>query len=332
MSVITDQVKLNPTSAPAETEGAMYYDSTSDKVVVWNGTSWEQVSNLIGFEAKGTGGQITDYASGTNNYVVHTFTTSGVFTPTSAFNVDCLVVAGGGSGGSTSQGSCGGGGGAGGVIYKEAHSISSGTSYTITVGSGGGQRTPSGHGYAGNHSYFAYGVAGKELKGFGGGGGAGHLTGYDVGDNGGSGGGSENNTSTSSSTQTNHNGGTGYGTAGGAGILVPYYNAGGGGGASVAGGAASSGTTGTGGNGKAFSITGTSVTYAGGGSGGAYLAGTVGAAGTGGGGTGGNNAGSDGTAATVNTGGGGGGGGRHNYSSHRGGAGGSGIVIIRYTI
>ena len=35
---------LTPSSAPAITEGAIYYDSTSDKVNVWNGTAWEQIS------------------------------------------------------------------------------------------------------------------------------------------------------------------------------------------------------------------------------------------------------------------------------------------------
>ncbi len=60
---------LTPSSAPTATEGAMYYDSTSDKVVVWNGTAWEQVSNLIGFEAKGSGGHITDYSIGSTNYI-----------------------------------------------------------------------------------------------------------------------------------------------------------------------------------------------------------------------------------------------------------------------
>jgi len=97
--VTAPSLVLTPGSAPATTEGAIYYDSTSDKVNVWNGTAWEQISNLIGFEAKASGGHITDYSIGSTNYVVHTFTSSGVFTPTSTFNVDYLVVAGGGGGG-----------------------------------------------------------------------------------------------------------------------------------------------------------------------------------------------------------------------------------------
>ena len=83
-------------------------------------------------------------------------------------------------------------------------------------------------------------------------------------------------------------------------------------------------TPGAGGVGRASSISGTSVTYAGGG-GATDWAGVSAAGGTGGGGAGG----ATGVAGTANTGGGGGGSG---FGSGGSGAGGSGIVIIRYPI
>ena len=87
--------------------------------------------------------------------------------------------------------------------------------------------------------------------------------------------------------------------------------------------------SGAGGNGRATSISGSSVTYAGGGSGAFYPpqnSSTGGAAGTGGGGAGSYS--SSGGNGTANTGGGGGGSNSPNLS----GSGGSGIVIVRYPI
>jgi hypothetical protein len=89
---------------------------------------------------------------------------------------------------------------------------------------------------------------------------------------------------------------------------------------------------GAGGNGSAYPISGTPVTYAGGGGGGA--GGSPGntpisaPGGSGGGGAGGASIG-NGTAGNSGTGGGGGGGG--DSAPKDGGAGGSGIVIVRYS-
>ena len=93
------------------------------------------------------------------------------------------------------------------------------------------------------------------------------------------------------------------------------------------GGASAAGSSITGGNGLASSISGASVTYAGGGGGGVY-GGSSGAGGSGGGGHGGLQGGGI-TAGAVNTGGGGGGWGVSNGGTD-GADGGSGIVIVRY--
>jgi len=57
-----------------------------------------------------TGGTVTQ----ADGYCIHTFTSSGTFTPNTITSVEALVVAGGGGGGSD----LGGGGGGGGVIYN----------------------------------------------------------------------------------------------------------------------------------------------------------------------------------------------------------------------
>jgi len=68
------------------------------------------VGNLPITVSYATGGTITYY----NNYIVHTFTSSGTFTPTSNLTADYLVVAGGGGGGgdggNTTNGFAGGSG------------------------------------------------------------------------------------------------------------------------------------------------------------------------------------------------------------------------------
>jgi hypothetical protein len=243
---------------------------------------------------------------------------SGSPSLTNNFSADLLVVAGGGGGGTSNSG----GGGAGG-FRTATTSLGFGTSYTLTVGSGGAATTK------GNDSTIS-GTGLTTITSTGGG-----FGGSDGGNagNGGSGGGSgygaatagTGNTPSTSPSQGN-NGGTGFNSGGN------YFAGGGGGGAGAVGGNASlSGVTtnaGNGGNGTASSITGTSVTYAGGGGGSGYsLASSlnVGTGGTGGGGAGGNAA--NGGNGTANTGGGAGAGG---FPSFSGGQGGSGVVIVKY--
>src|SRR6056300_1432720 len=79
-----------------------------------------------------SGGTVTTYSSGGNNYRVHTFTSSGTWTNTFSQNVDLLLLAGGGSGGTDN----GGGAGAGGML--EPTSVATlAQGYTITIGGGG---------------------------------------------------------------------------------------------------------------------------------------------------------------------------------------------------
>ncbi|MBT3249409.1 MAG: site-specific integrase [Candidatus Pacebacteria bacterium] len=266
-------------------------------------SKWEKI-DTVGQDA--TGGTIT-YV---DDYTVHTFTSSGTFTPNGVGNVEYLVVAGGGGGGHFS----GGGGGAGG--YLTGTTNASGSS-TITVGNGGAGGTTQGG--DGDDSIFG------SITALGGGGGANGANG----NSGGSGGGGASNSYTggTGTVGQGYDGGDGNGGGG-------YGGNAGGGGASEAGEDGIPNVNGAGGDGLSSSITGSAVTRGGGGggSGDGYSAAlkTGGAGGAGGGGAGGYTG--AGNAGTANTGGGGGGGGRASGggAGYNGGAGGSGIVIIKY--
>jgi hypothetical protein len=290
--------------------------------------------SLYGLAAVGTTPAIAPKASGGNRidydgtYWIHTFNTSGTFTPQTGLSCDYLVVAGGGG----SAGYNGGGAGAGGLrstvtatggggSLESALSVVSGTAYTVTVGAGGS---------AGNNANGSRGTNGSDsifstITSTGGGtSGSGSATLSVVnGSSGGSGGGAggatgQNATAASGTTNQGYAGGDNFNSGG--------YGSGGGGGANAVGANGTTSVSGNGGAGVATSISGSSVTYAGGGGGGSTVDGaTRGTGGTGGGGNGGASA-NAGTAGTVNTGGGGGGG----AHSQNGAAGGSGIVIIRY--
>jgi len=257
------------------------------------------------------------------DYKVHSFTSSGTFTPTivpgtKAF-VEYLVIGGGGGG-------SGGGGGAGG--YRTGYlDVAQGTGLTVTVGAdtpGGG--AASNDGTVGNNSVFSTITSLGGGQAGGGDPGPGHDGGSGGGGGGGNGGvvgGGQNNPGGASTNGNGNAGGYGWTDANSYGI------GGGGGGAGAAGSnAAEGGPGGNGGNGLASSITGSSVTRAGGGGGGGATGGgnkNGGSAGSGGAGAGGNNN-AVGANATANTGSGGGGGG----GSSNGGRGASGIVILRY--
>jgi hypothetical protein len=268
--------------------------------------------------AKATGGVIT-YDS---TYYYHTFGASGTFTPTQSLTADYLVVAGGGGGGR--GGGISGGGGAGGFktsIGGSALSLTSGTSYTVTVGAGGPggtNSTPGLDGVDGSNSVFDTITS---TGGGGGGGGSGAQLDARAGGSGGGGGENSGATGTGGAASP-----SGQGNAGGVGGAInPSTGRGGGGGGAGAVGATGT-ASGNGGAGLSSSITGSSVTYAGGGGGGSYNT-AVGAGGSGGGGAGGDPLilGVNAVAGTVNTGGGGGG-----NTGADGAAGGSGVVVIRY--
>jgi len=263
-----------------------------------------------------TGGTIT--VSGSTR--IHTFTTSGTFTTYASVTSQVLIVGGGGGAGFDG----GGGGGGGGVVYYASQALSG--SYTVTVGGGGAAAA----GYAtngvngGNSS-----VTGLTVALGGGGGGDGHAQTLTLSTGGSGGGGGFANNPDNGTVLAPGSGTSGQGNNGGA----AYYNTagGGGGGAGAVGGAAANQQGGTGGNGVAYSISGTSTYYGGGGGGGSWN-GAPGAGGLGGGGQGGGNHYSgtlqNPTPGTANTGGGGGGNGF--ASDGVSASGGSGIVIIAY--
>jgi hypothetical protein len=206
-----------------------------------------------------TGGTITS-SSGFN---IHSFMSSGTFV-TGTFPIisaDALVVAGGGGGGSNG----GGGGGGGGVIYTSGSSLSTSTSYPVTVGSGGiAALSSTVRGSNGNNSAF------NGITANGGGGGA-SRDGGGAGNSGGAGGGGAG--AIVSPQFTAGSGTAGQGSSGGAGTGSGGDQAcnsagGGGGGAGGAGAAATNNQGGNGGPGISNSITGSSVNYGGGGGGG----------------------------------------------------------------
>ncbi len=118
---------------------------TSIKLTFFGASTYSSGStfNLYGIDAqasvlaKATGGQtITKDA----NYWYHVFNSSGTFTPSQSVTADILVIAGGGGAGYNN----GGGGGAGGLLAHNSQSLTSGTSYTITIGAGGVENTGNG--------------------------------------------------------------------------------------------------------------------------------------------------------------------------------------------
>jgi len=230
--------------------------------------------------------------------------------------VDYLVVAGGGGGGNNSGGAGGGGG-----LLQGSVPIITGTSYTVTVGTGGPGGT-GGNGTVGVNSAFGNIIA------TGGGYGGGNNTAGGSGGTGGGGGAAP--AGSAGATTIGGQGTAGQGNTGGNGL--------GGGSGGQAGGGGGAGTqglnapiiniAGNGGAGIASVISGTATVYAGGGGGGTYPnTSTPGTGGVGGGGAGASVASAAGTAGSTNTGGGGGGGAG---GSGAGGAGGSGIVILSY--
>tara|TARA_B100002019_G_scaffold170163_1_gene147144 strand:+ start:227 stop:1852 length:1626 start_codon:yes stop_codon:yes gene_type:complete len=292
----------------------------------------------VGSGGSATGGTITTYGA----YKVHSFLSSGTWTPPGAGTVDVLIVAGGGGGGAGR----GGGGGAGGMLYRTGLSVT-GQAYTITVGDGGAGATGHSNPAVNGQDSVAFSVTAK--GGGRGGTGVTGTTSISIGAAGGSSGGTTHGADGAvASNQGTFSGWTAKGNAGGNGNGSDNESAGGGGGAGAAGQAGdASGNGGDGGIGFQNDYrTGSNVYYAGGGGAGfgADSGATSGAGGNGGGGAGtaGTSTGSSGagtgvgppTDGTPNTGGGGGGGSYFDSgfssSNVHGADGGSGIVVIRY--
>lgn len=253
----------------------------------------------------------SNYYEGVAAGTITQHTASGTHTATSTGTATILIVGGGAGGGYDLSG----GGGAGGA-REITQSLTSGTGYTVTIGSGGGgSSSTSNRGSNGGSSVF------DSTTVTGGGGGASRSSGGGNSTTDGSGGGGAGVYSSSNSGGSGGNYGNNGGNSAGS-----NYPGGGGGGAGGAGANATvtSAPSGSGGNGGAgqlfstFSSYGVSGYFAGGG-GGAGSGASAGSGGSGGGADGGTNNG------TANTGGGGGGGG----GGGTGGSGGSGVVIVK---
>jgi hypothetical protein len=247
------------------------------------------------------------------------------------FNIDYLVIAGGASGANQHGGGGGAGGlrtsygstSGGGASAEPTLSLTTGTSYSLTVGDGGAGVTWVGANLAGNNGYDS---VFNNITSIGGGGGSSYAT-QTIPSSGGSGGGGG---SQAVSAQTGASGEPGQGYAGGSGFTggTPYPGGGGGG----AGGLGGNATTGVGGNGGdglqndiTVTTTGTGPYYAGGGGSATYGSGTPGTGGSGIGGAG-KYTNSNGNPGNPQTGSGGGG----TNGGFPSGSGGSGIVILRY--
>jgi len=281
------------------------YQSDTNTVGLWHMD--DQTPNVA------SGGTIT--TSGGNT--IHTFTTSGTFTPTFAGDIRVLVVGGGGAGGAgANNGHGAGGGGAGAFVENDALAITA-TPYTVTVGPSVAGNTTT-NGANGNPSSFDVLIT---AAGGGGGGGSNDANSNIAGSNGASGGGGKSFSGAGGTATAGFHGGAGGPSTNG--------NGGGGGGGAGAIGAdalAADRKGGQGGAGLTSSLSGASVQYAGGGGGGTYSSGTAGS-GVYGGGNGSHTG--NGSDATPNTGGGGGGG--SGAATSAGGAGASGIVIVSYS-
>ena len=260
--------------------------------------------------------------------VVESFTSSGTFSvPSGVTAVNVLVVGGGGSGGISNYGG-NGGGGAGGLIYRPGFPVTPGGTVTVTIGDGDPARSGQTNGFRGQDSVFG------TLTAEGGGGGGGMGSPAQAGQPGGSGGGTGENPGTfgtgTQPTQPGDSGTYGFGNPGGD-YTGGGYSAGGGGGAGAAGTTAGGpSVTGHGGIGKAYSISGTSVYYAGGGGASMNNPASAGSGdgGQGGGGWGGKQGQRDAQPGTANRG--GGGGGSNAQLGTNSGGGGKGIVIVQY--
>ena len=275
----------------------------------------------------GTGGYISN--DGTN--VIHTFVTTGTFTPSQSLTIDSLVVAGGGGGGSDPAGGQGGGGGGGGGVLYTTGSAVTAQAYTITVGTGGTDTvTDGGHGNNGGNSSISI----LSLTAIGGGGGANTKSaGANNGAAGGSGGGASalGSVSATGGTATGGQGNAGGNCTPGGAVTNPGGGGGGGAGAAGATNTTADDVGGYGGDGVSNSITSCATYYGGGGAGAGDLIGVAGDdyGGKGGGGSA-NGTGGVGNNAESNTGGGGGGTGADGVTTAGHGA--TGIVIIRYPI
>ena len=232
-------LKLAPTgTAPAATAGNMYFDTTSNKLLIYNGTAWTEV-DVPETSSTGSGGLITEYST----YRVHTFLyehSHTNFVLYTAKTCDILMVAGGG----------------GGANYNTTVGYAGGDEGENTTfngllahgGGGGGYGVGKAGGSGGGGGYQAGGGAGAGTSGQGNAGGAGH------GSQAGGGGGGAGATGTAAGSSDPGEGGNGAQNSWRTGSNI-YYAGGGAGGTTIAQGTTVQG--GLGGGGDSYSTGGT---------------------------------------------------------------------------
>ena len=359
---VTTTTGRDAVGAAGTVKGQIVFNETNSTVQVYNGTGWDQLSNV----GSASGGDTSAGVAPGNGYQYHVFTSPGsLVVEGGSLTVDMLLVAGGGGGGGGmgSHSHAGGAGGAGGVAEVTSMPLPVGT-YPVTVptsnaaGANGNTGLSAGNGTPGGDATVSSTPAGTVTAKGGGGGGSNPTASAGLPGGSGGGGGSFNNSPGGTATQPTQNPGqplvTNYGNAGGiAGDSNEDYGAGGGGGAGGVGAnpTAPTGGSGDGGPGRPFSnypyplygpivpspfqptmgpVVSPTGNFAGGGGGGA--GGSVGNGGGSGGGRGGNAStpGGAGVTGINGTGGGGGGGGDgEGGEGGQGGGGGRGIVIVR---
>jgi len=232
---------------------------------------------------------------------------SGVADARKMLSVQALVVGGGGGGANAINSSRPGPGGGGGGVLEQPIGVTLGTAYAVTVGAGGASQANGSHSLLGQ--VCAAGGAGANNTGAI----ASAATGAGA----------------TSTSVRNASVITPQGFSGG--LLFSGFGSpcGGGGGAGSQGGDGANLVSGSGGNGRASSITGSVYLFGGGGGSGSY-GGTAGSGGASGGGGGSVTTGVNGSSGASNGGGGGGGGASGSGFGTSGGSGGSGVVILRW--
>jgi hypothetical protein len=270
-TILTEPATTNPSNPVA---GQQYYNTTSNLLKVYNGTSWKIVEILGDYNA--TGGTFKVFTSGNNDYLMHIFTESGFFTVTTTItDATVMLVGGGGSGGaSAGDNDIGkGGGGAGAIVFRDGFTIAPAT-YEIGIGKGGYHPFQKGMNGATNGGWSHSGAIGRDThfcdettsalidvyaRG-GGGGGGGDNQGAAVDGGCGGGGGGRNSTGGwndgANSNQPSFSNWASYGYSGGNSNNGNYSGGGGGGAGGTGGnyvGGTNSGTGGYGGVGRDYS-------------------------------------------------------------------------------
>jgi hypothetical protein len=113
-------------------DGMLIYETDTDLVRIWNGSSWVTIGSTP--YATASGGTESNITANSVNYKLHTFNSSTNLTISVAGFIDVLLVGAGGMGGGIGV-SQGGGGGGGDLFFAYRQFLPAGT-YAVTIGAG----------------------------------------------------------------------------------------------------------------------------------------------------------------------------------------------------